>query len=84
MKQAKIFNIKLMVQDLNKSIEFYKAIFSHLGFVSSCYFKDDPYDQGDTWAIWNNNTIFELQESVEKNVSCDIKKIGLYRIELYA
>jgi len=42
MKQTKIFNIKLIVEDLNKSIEFYKTILGSLGFVSSCYFKDEP------------------------------------------
>ena len=85
-KHAKIFNIKLSVLNLSESIDWYRKVFKPLGFNEGWYFKNDPYDNGDTFAFGNDYFIIEMQE-VPKNLqlnSFNPKRVGLSRIEIYS
>jgi len=50
MIQAKLFDIKLAVKNLEESVEFYRNVFSWLGFSSGRYW-DDPYDNRKTYTL---------------------------------
>lgn len=59
--QAKLCHIKLGVGNLEESVEFYRQVFSWLGFVRGRYW-DDPYDKRRTYTLGNDHMYLELVE----------------------
>ena len=84
MIQAKLYDLKLGVKNLEKSVEFYKKIFSWLGFTRGRYW-DDPYDKRKTYTLGNEHMYLELVEypSMQKSDNLDEKGIQGPRIEFY-
>jgi predicted lactoylglutathione lyase len=85
MIQAKLLHLKLSVKNLEESVEFYKKVFSQLGFVRGRYW-DDPYDKQKTYTLGNENMYLELVEdpSMQKSGYWDEKTISGPRIEFNA
>lgn len=59
--KAKIYNIRLAVKDLNKSMDFYQRVFNKLGFGTGRLY-DDPYDKKPSFVTGNDNFYIELIE----------------------
>ena len=85
MIQAKLYDLKLAVRNLGKSVEFYKNVFSWLGFKSGRYW-DDPYDKQKTYLFGNKYMYLELVEdpSMQRSDNLHEKSIRGPRIEFYA
>lgn len=61
MIQAKPYDLKLAVRNLEESVEFYRRVFSWLGFTRSRLW-DDPYDKRKTYTLGNDHMYLELVE----------------------
>lgn len=84
MIQAKLYNIKLLVRNLEESVAFYTKVFSWLGFTRGRYW-DDPYDQQKAYTLGNNHMYMELFEgSSSTYINVDEKSIKGARIEFFA
>ena len=85
MIQAKLYNIKMIVRNLEESVEFYTKVFSWLGFTRGRYW-DDPYDKRKAYTLGNNHMYMELVEksSLPEANNVDEKSIRGARIEFFA
>ncbi len=79
----KLYNIKLAVNDLDKSWMFYKKALSPLGFSAGKKY-DDPFDKKPTVVIGNGEIYLELVEDPDLVPNYDISTIKGPRIEFRA
>lgn len=85
MIEARLYDIKLPVRDLDQSVEFYRRVFSWLGFTRGRLW-DDPYDGQKTYTLGNKNLYLELVEhpAAWATTGLDSKGIQGPRIEFLA